>query len=342
MLILYVGDLHFSGWSMRGRIIMQEKGIPFLERRIELDWPTAETSDGILTVGDLPEEREAHTGCQCSFEDLRELDVESLLPGSSVERLPRVPVLVDTETTAVAADVVLIAEYLDEIAPQPGTCLMGATPTQRARIRSLSAWASHDLAYLIDDAPYAISLRPHPPAYLDPRAVEQAHWVCDTVAALLDTHGGPYVVGEFSLIDIMLSTNFQQLAGLNIAIENPRVREYSEWLLARASIRAHLDEAQGVYRAIQDAEIGSAQWILRHYRYNRTQKLLHDWQNDACMRVRNTTAERIIDLAYAGRGAGEIAAVLAEEFNAPLERTTADVLVLLALLTPAYETSAAS
>ncbi len=342
MLILYAGDLHFSGWSMRGRIILHEKHVPFTERRVELDWPTTETADGILTVGDLPEEREARTGCQCLFEDLHVLDFENLLTGSVVERLPRVPILVDTDSRAVAADVVAIAEYLDEIAPDSGVRLLGSTAAERARIRSLTAWACRDLSQLIDNAPYATSLRPQPPSDLDQSAVEQAHWVCDIVAGMLDSYGGPYAVGGFSLVDVMLSTNFQQMAGLGITIADSRVREYSRLLLERASVRDHLEQARAVYRSIENAETGSTPWILRHYRYNRTQKLLHDWRSDACVRIGNATAERVVDLAYGGASAGEIAVRLAAEFHAPLEQTTIDVLTLLDRLNPAYETSALS
>ncbi|MFI7189988.1 PqqD family peptide modification chaperone [Nocardia nova] len=342
MLILYAGDLHFSGWSMRGRIILREKQVPFRERRVELDWPTTETSDGVLTVGELSEEREARTGCQCLFEDLRALDSENMLTGSVAEPLPRVPILVDTDTLAVAADVVSIAEYLDEIAPDSGVRLLGSTAAERARIRSLTAWACHDLTQLIDNAPYAISLRPQPPSHLDPSAVEQAHWACETVAGLLSMYGGPYAVGGFSLVDVMLSTNFQQMAGLGIAIADVRVRDYSRRLLERESVRAHLEQARAVYRAIDEAETGSAQWILRHYRYNHVQKLLHDWQNNACVRIGNVTAERVVELAYGGASAGEIAARLAAEFNAPVEQTTIDVLTLLDRLHPTYETSALS
>ncbi|RJO77666.1 hypothetical protein D5S18_07995 [Nocardia panacis] len=342
MLILYVGDAHFSGWSMRGRIAVREKDISFEERCIELDWPTGETADGVLTVGDLPEEREARIGCQCSFADLAAHDVERALAGSVVGMLPRVPVLVDTLTGAVASDVVSIAEYLDEIAPESGVRLMGATSAHRSVIRSLCAWASHDLARLIDDAPYAVSLRSRPWTDLAPAAVEQGRWVCETVAGLLDRYGGPYAVGAFSLVDVMLSTNFQQITGLGMPIADARVADYAVRLLERASVRDHLDSARAVYRAIDEAQTGSPQWILRHYRYNRQQRLLHDWQTDTCVRLRNRAAERIVDLAYTGHSVDQIARTLAGEFRAGREQLTVDVLGFLDRLAPAFESGATS
>lgn len=334
MLILYVGDLHFSGWSMRGRIALQEKRLPFEERRIELDWPTTETPDGVLIVGDIAEEREAQVGCQCRFTDLQLLDTEKVLAGSVAKLLPRVPILVDTSTRAVATDVVSIAEYLDELAPESGVRLTGATLAQRAVIRSVCAWATHDLSLLMNGPTYAKAIRPQRPSQPDQGAVEQAHWVCDTVAALLDNSGGPFVVGEFSLADVLLSTYFQQIIGWRIEIGDNNVGQYAQRLLRRPSVRDHLYEATAIYRAIDEAEAGSPLWILRHYRYNRELKLLHDWQTDRCVRVSNATAERVVDLAYDGQDVEAIAAIVAAEHQAPLAQVRADVRGLLDQLTP--------
>ncbi|MFI9509075.1 PqqD family peptide modification chaperone [Nocardia sp. NPDC052566] len=341
MLILYTGDLHFSGWSMRGRITVREKQIPYVERFVELDWPTTENSDGVLVVGDVSEEREAHIGCQCSFSDLQALDREALLAGSIVQLLPRVPVLVDTDTGAVAADVVSIADYLDRNAPDSGPRLLGLTPAERAQILSLCAWASHDLSPLVYGATYAKSLRPQRISKPDQAAVEQADWVCDTVAALLRKSGGPFAVGEFSLVDVMLSTYFQQITGWGIAITDAEVGAYAHRLLQRPSVRSHLEEASHLYRAIAEAGVGSPHWIVRHYRYHPERKLLHDWQTDTCMRVKNRTAERIIELAYDGRSLDEIAVALARDFHIPVDRARDDVQRMLDQLNPTATNKAA-
>lgn len=340
MLILYLGDLHFSGWSMRGRIALREKQIPFEERVVELDWPTTENADGVLVAGDLPEQREARFGCQCAFGDLLALDRESLLPGSVAEALPRVPILVNTGTCTVATDVVSIAEYLDEMAPNSDVRLMGSTPALRARIRSLCAWASHDLPSLINGASYAKSLRPQPPSPAEACAVEQARWVCETVAALLRGYGGPYAVGEFSLVDIMLSPLFQQMTGWRIPIADDAVGEYAGRLLERPSISSHLDEAKAIYRAIANAEVGSPQWILCHYRYNQSQRLLHDWQTDICQRVSNATAEMVITLAYAGATVEQIATIVSTEYGAPRTQVSLEIRNLMDRLDPRQERAA--
>ncbi|WP_155981492.1 hypothetical protein [Nocardia sp. BMG111209] len=342
MLILYIGDLHFSGWSMRGRIAVREKQVPFVERLVELDWPTTETSEGVLTVDDTPPERESRAGCHCQFTGLQALDAEGLLAGSVIETLPRVPVLVDTDTHAVAGDVLAIAEYLDDIASTSGCSLLGTTADQRAEVRSLCAWAAQDLPVLMNDATYAKSLQPKRFSRPEPSAVEQAHWVCDTVAALLDRHGGPYTVGAFSLVDVMLSTYFQQMIGWGITITDLPVADYAQRLLDRRSVRGHLDEAKAIYRAIDAAEPGSPQWIARHYRYRRADQLLHNWQTDNCLRLTNASAARAVDLAYAGRTAEEIAITLAAEYRAPATRVAADVRALFARLDPRHESRAAS
>ncbi|WP_040840773.1 glutathione S-transferase family protein [Nocardia brevicatena] len=334
MLILYVGDLHFSGWSMRGRIAVAEKDLPVTERIVELDWPTSESLDGVLYAGDGIDEREASIGCACDAADLAEADVEDILENSAMVLLPRVPILTDTETGSVAGDVVSIAEYLDEIAPESDVLLMGATPSQRALVRSVCAWASHDLPYLREGASYARSLRADP-GTPGPGAFEQARWVCDIAAGLLHRSGGPFLVGDFGLADVMVSTYFQQMRGWNIGIEDPAVADYARRLLERPSIATHIDEARVIYRAIDEAPTGSPQWILRHYRYHPGKRLLHDWQRDRCERLVNATAVEAVRLAYQGLDLEQITHTLAHTYRVPPARVADDVAGLFARLSPA-------
>lgn len=333
MLTLYVGDLHFSGWSMRGRVAVAEKSLPVTERIVELDWPIRESSDGVLFAGTCADEREASIGCACDADDLAEADVEGILEDSAMSLLPRVPILADTETGAVAGDVVSIAEYLDEIAPESGVRLMGATRRQRALVRSICAWASHDLPYLREGASYARSLRASP-GIPGPGAVEQARWLCDVVSGLLRRSGGPFLVGDFGLADVMVSTYFQQLRGWHIAIDDSAVRDYARRLLERPSVAEHLDQARAIYRAVDEAPTGSPQWILRHYRYHPGKQLLHDWQRDRCERLVNTTAVEAVQLAYQGLDLEQITQALARIYKAPLERVADDVTTLFARLSP--------
>ncbi|WP_028477885.1 glutathione S-transferase family protein [Nocardia sp. CNY236] len=334
MLVLYIGDHHFSGWSMRGCVAVAEKCVPVTERVVELDWPTTENADGVLVVGDAIEEREAYFGCECDPVDLAALDREGMVAGSIAQILPRVPTLVDTDTEVVVTDVLSIAEYLDEIAPQSGVRLMGSTAREQALVRSICGWASHDLASLAHGASYAKSLRPNH-GEPDVKAIIQARWLCDSVAALLDRFGGPFVVGPFSLADVMLSTYFQQIHGWRIGIENPVVARYSALLLARSSVAAHLDRARAVYRAINEAQPGSPEWVVRHYRFHRGARLLHNWQADRCERLCNATAEQAVQLAYQGMSLDDITQALADAYRVPIERVGADLAALFAHLAPA-------
>ncbi|BDU04597.1 hypothetical protein [Nocardia cyriacigeorgica] len=334
MLTLYVGDLHFSGWSMRARVAVAEKGLAVTERIVELDWPIREAPDGVLFAGDGTDEREAGIGCACDGGDLAAADVEGVLANSAMALLPRVPLLTDTDTGAVAGDVVSIGEYLDEIAPESGVCLMGSTRRQRATVRSVCAWASHDLPYLREGASYARSLHSHP-GVPGTGAVEQARWLCDVVSGLLRRSSGPFLAGDFGLADVMVSTYFQQLRGWHIGIDDPTVRDYARRLLDRPSVADHIDQARAIYRAIDEAPTGSPQWILRHYRYHPGKQLLHDWQRDRCERLVNTTAVQAVQLAYQGLDLEQITQTLAHTYQVPPEHVADDVTALFARLSPA-------
>lgn len=316
MLILYIGDKHFSGWSMRGRIILMEKAVPFEERLVELDWPTTETPDGTLVVGDGNSAREAHAGCECEFSDLAELDTEGLLTGTHLEQLPRVPILVDTESRAVVSDVIAIAEYLDERFPDSGARLVGRSSTARAQIRSIASWAYHDLGSLVYGASYAKSLR-SAPGTPDPAAIEQSDWLCDVVTELLSRKLGAYLLGDFSLADVMLTTYFQQMRGWGYAIRQKPANEYADRLLTRTSVLTHLDEARAPYRQISAATPGTPQWIVSHYRLNRRHRLLHNWQTDKCVRIANNTAMLAVELAYRGQTLAAISGAISAKYNAP-------------------------
>jgi glutathione S-transferase len=100
MLILYLGDHHFSSWSMRARLALMESGVEYTERVVELDWPTRTAGD-VLVVGDGDEGRKPHSACACTPSALATADKEALLAESFVGLVPQVPVLVDDQSGAV-------------------------------------------------------------------------------------------------------------------------------------------------------------------------------------------------------------------------------------------------
>lgn len=334
MLILYVGDLHFSGWSVRGRIAVGEKQVPYQERLIELDWPTRENADGVLVVGEDNPAREVQGGCACETGDLLQLDQENLLAGSPALILPRVPVLVDTDSGAVASDILAVGELLDELYPDTGTCLMGKDVRTRAGVRSVAGWAYCDLGDLVHGASYGLSLRPGEKPVMGERAREQAGWVCDTVAALLDMSGGPFLCGQFTLADIMVSIHFQQMRGWGYNISDHGVALYASRLLSRPSIGPLLATAHAPYEQIAACVPGSLAWVLRHYRYHREHALLHDWQNDRCVRLANATARDIVELGFSGAGEDEIVTAMASRYAVPAQQVRDDVQQLRRQLSP--------
>lgn len=332
MLVLYTGDRFFSSWSMRGRVMVVEKGLEFVERPVELDWPVNPGPDGRMIAGDGNRLRESCSGCVCDTEDLAAPDVEGLVAGSVAALLPRVPVLVDDGTGVVASDVLAIAEYLDE--QFPDRPLLPSDAATRAAVRSLSAHLLCDLYVLLHEAPYAVSLRPGQRPPVPDGAAEQARWVGDVLGAVLARWGGEYLFGRFGLADVMLAPIAQQFRGWNLPAPEP-VAAYFARLLERPSVAEHLAQARRPYELIEEAEPGSPQWTVRHYRYRTKAGLLHDWQANRRHELVGPVARRAVDLAYQGADLAALIATIAAEFAAPRERVEADLTGLFAQLDPA-------
>ena len=331
MLVLYTGDRHFSSWSMRGRVMVVEKGVDFEERVVELDWPLNTAADGSLIAGDGNLLRESCAGCVCDRSELVERDAEQLIVAGVAALLPRVPVLVDTGTGAVVSDVLAIGEYLDE--QFPARPLLPAAPARRAAARSLSAHVHCDLSVLLHEASYAVSLRPEPRPAVPPDAAEQARWLAGTLSDVRDRWGGEFLFGEFSMADAMVAPIAQQFHGWGLPA--PRdVSAYFARLLDRPSVAEHLAQARRPYDLIGEAVPGSPQWIVRHYRYHPGATLLHNWQADICHEVVGPVARRTVELAYQGADLDTITSIIAADFDASRERVAADLTVLFAQLDP--------
>ena len=330
MLVLYVGDHHFSSWSMRARIAVMESGVDYFERLVELDWPATSSGTGPLVAGDGDEGHEPAAACACAWSSLLEADEEGHLADSLVALMPQVPVLVDDGVVVTGA--VAIGQHVDAVGGAP---LFGADRRARAAITAVCNWAQNDLAALVNAAPYALSLRTTPHEVVPPAAAAQAAWVCDTIDALLRSGGGPYLVGEFSMADVMLAPVVQQLVGWHYKVNQPAVRSYVARMLERPSVARHLREARRPYDLIAAAEPGTPAWIVRHYRYNPGMQLLHDWRAGTAHRLANATARRAVELAYDGLGLADITTRLADEFSAPPALVAGDVEALFQHLRPA-------
>jgi glutathione S-transferase len=325
MIYLIIGDKQFSSWSMRASIILKEKKIDYKEIIAGLDWPIKFTDKGLIPINekddyDLPEE--PASGCACQLTQLLKIDPTNLLMGSISELLPRVPILIDTNTKAVITDVLAIHEYLEENFPN-SVSLLGDDITVRSEIRSFSSHIHADLLPLMSGMSYSNSFRTKKMRIISEEALEQLKDTLNLVEKLLkrENYTGDYLFGNFSLADCMFSPIAQQINGWNIEVKSPIVKNYINLLLERQSIKHYLFEANEPYRLLEESEENSPSWIARHYRYWSDIKMLHDSQRSVYHVLENEVSSALFEQAYSGKNLDELTWYMQTEFE--LDESTA-------------------
>lgn len=318
-LVLFVGDRHFSSWSMRARVIMNEKGVPHLERSIALDWPMDYAGEGF--------EKEAEAACIAPGHILEDLPEGGVFQRSVTSRFPRVPLLVVPEQDIAVSDSIAIAEYLDEEFPELPP-LLGGTARERAEIRNFSLHVHADLGHLMHGASYGLSLRTQLDLGPTPEALDQARWLGATIAWCLGRHGGPYLFGAFSLADAMVAPVAQQIRGWGLDFGQPQgsaADAYLTRLLERPSVAGHLADAREPYDTIAGRAEGTPAWIAAHYRRHESSPVINNWQTDMYHRLENPSARRAFLLAREGKSFPEIVAAVAAEYRAPKDSVSEDL-----------------
>jgi len=169
---LIIGNKNYSSWSMRPWVLMQQLGIPFLEKKLRFDF--SEGSAYRLEVA-----RYAASGL--------------------------VPVLMD-EGLAVW-DSLAIAEYLHEQFPQAG--IWPTETAARARARCLAAEMHSGFGALRSHCPMNIEASlPDIGARIWAEQADVRANVARIEAAWADAlqaHGGPFLFGAFSAADAMFA-----------------------------------------------------------------------------------------------------------------------------------------
>ncbi|GAB3869233.1 hypothetical protein GCM10028801_46030 [Nocardioides maradonensis] len=325
MYTIFLGNRHFSGWSMRANIAIREKAVPFREVPIDMDWPDHIRDDGVLDVGDWTGDW-CRAGCYCLTDDLTRQDPTGRVAGTIVDVMPRVPVLVHEQSGAVASDILAIVELLEETAPASGTALLGRDIRARAQIRSFSGNAYVDFQPIVETASYGLSLWDDTPSTMPREATDCAVLIERTVGRLLSNQSErEWLFGDFSLADIMMSTFMQELTGWNYTFTNDVVAAYATRLLARPSIAQHLHEARKPYEEILAHPVGTAPWIIGHYRYNPDLRLLHDWRRNIGYVVKNDSMRTIVEHARAGLDFDAIAQRMAADYAVDAATVRGDV-----------------
>ena len=221
MLKLYIGNKHYSSWSMRPWVLLKQAAIPFEEIKIRFD----------------------------SFE----ADSEFRKKASSVNPAGKVPVL-DDEGLLIW-DTLAIAEYVAERFPDKN--LWPTSVAARARARSVCAEMHSGFGALRAACPMNIEADLSDVGQLiwrDKAAVRSD--VARLIAMwreLLAAHGGPMLFGSFGIADAFFAPVCMRLK--NYALPIPQdISDYVERVCALPGVKAWMDDAvtEDDFRAFEE------------------------------------------------------------------------------------------
>ena len=210
MLQLYIGNKNYSTWSLRPWLAMRQLGIDFEEVMVRFDG----------------------FGPQSQFKQT----MQALTPTGNV------PLLVHDGLAV--WDTLAMAEYLAEAFPQAG--IWPQPVADRARARSLCAEMHGGFA----------ALRSHCPMNIEaPLPAEGARiWAAQAgvrqdVARLiqmwttqLQTHGGPMLFGQFSMVDAYFAPVCMRLHGYGLPVP-PAIAAYIDRVRALPAMQAWISAA---------------------------------------------------------------------------------------------------
>ena len=210
MLKLYIGNKNYSSWSMRPWVLMRQAGITFDEVMVRFD----------------------------SFD--ADSDFKRAL--KDVNPVGKVPVLVDGDLAV--WDTLAIAEYLAERFPDKA--LWPTDPKARARARSVCAEMHAGFTALRSACPMnieaslpdvgALAWRDKPGVRADVARLE-AMWT-----ALLNTHGGPMLFGDFSIADAYFAPVCMRLRTYGLPVSST-VSAYVDRVVALSGVAAWIGDA---------------------------------------------------------------------------------------------------
>ena len=210
MLKLYIGNKNYSSWSMRPWVLLTQAGIPFEEVMARFD-SFAPDSDFKKVIG-------------------------------PVSPVGKVPALVDGDL--VVWDTLAIAEYLAEKFPDKQ--LWPANVQARARARSICAEMHSGFAALRSACP--MNIEAHLPdigqlAWRDKPAVRADVARLVTMwSELLAEHGGPMLLGAFSVADAYFAPVVMRLQGYALPVPDD-IAAYMARVCALPGVKAWVDGA---------------------------------------------------------------------------------------------------
>ena len=206
--ILYSGTRNASSWAMRAWLALKEAGVAFEEQVVDIRRP--QRFDNLARIGKFS-------------------------PPAAV------PVLVDGDV--VIFDSLAIMEYANELG---GGRLLPADMRHRAHARSLLAWQHSGLSGICARLSFESAFYPQRRAMLTTEQQECAR-VFKVWEDELRASGGPYLLGDLSLPDLAFAPAVLRLWAHAPELEPwPLTAAWSDRLIARASVRQWLHEAEGL------------------------------------------------------------------------------------------------
>lgn len=210
MLQLYIGNKNYSSWSMRPWVAMRQLRIPFQEILVRFDGfgPTSQFKQTML----------------------------ALTPTGNV------PLLVHDGLAV--WDTLAIAEYLHEQFPKAG--IWPAATADRARARSLCAEMHSGFAALRSHCP--MNIEAHLSSVGSQVWAEQAAVRNDVAritamwSAQLDSHGGPMLFGDFSMVDAYFAPVCMRLHTYALPVP-AAIAAYAERVRALPAVQTWVREA---------------------------------------------------------------------------------------------------
>lgn len=206
--ILYSGTKNASSWAFRAWLALEEAGIAFEERVVDIRMPQR-------------------------LENLERIRAFSP-PGA-------VPVLVDGE--AVIFDSLAIMEYANDLG---GGQLWPADPVPRAAARSLLAWQHAGLSGLCAGLSFESAFYPDKRGITATELAEAAR-VFAAWESALRASGGPWLAGSLSLADLGFApTVVRLLAHTPVPEDFPAAAEWTRRLLQRPAVAKWLAQARAL------------------------------------------------------------------------------------------------
>jgi glutathione S-transferase len=206
--ILYSGTKNASSWAMRAWLALRELNVAFEEQVVDIRRP----------------QRYANLAKIAEFS-----------PAGAV------PFLV--EGGVVIFDSLAIMEYANDLGD--GALLPKDMP-QRARARSLMAWVHSGMSGLGSDISFESSFYPQKRALREPE-VAQADRVFAVWEAELVRSGGPYLLGDLSLADLVFVPVVRRFLSHGASLTQwPLTQAWTQRLMARPSVCEWTQEAEAL------------------------------------------------------------------------------------------------